>query len=410
MRCKVWYILVVTIFIFGMPSLSGCSALNGATPTPLPTIVLDVNSTTQQTSSTRAASGGGVTASGVVTPAQQAQLSATLAGGIEAVTVAVGDTVQAGQVLVRLGGGKRLAAVLESAGFELLAAQQDLQKLKDGASQARATALLRVANAQKALDEAQKRRNWRNFRTGSQSSIEAAQADLILANDSLKKAEDYYAEFQNRAEDDVNRAAALSALSAARKARDRAIANLDYLSGMPNALEVNLAEAELQAAQAELDTAQYEYNSLKDGPDPLALALAQERIKNAQAQLDASQEALVELEVKAPFDGTVAELSIHSGEWITPGQPLMVLADLIHLRVETTDLSERDIPRVNIGQGVTVFVKALNLEVSGKVSEIAPLADTLGGDVVYKTTILLDSAPEGLRAGMSVEVRFDAGD
>jgi len=41
------------------------------------------------------------------------------------------------------------------------------------------------------------------------------------------------------------------------------------------------------------------------------------------------------------------------------------------------------------------------------VSEISPLADTLGGDVVYQATIDLDSIPEGLRSGMSVEVRFD---
>jgi hypothetical protein len=39
---------------------------------------------------------------------------------------------------------------------------------------------------------------------------------------------------------------------------------------------------------------------------------------------------------------------------------------------------------------VTVFIKALNQDVAGKVSAIAPLADTLGGDVVYKTTIDLD--------------------
>jgi hypothetical protein len=37
---------------------------------------------------------------------------------------------------------------------------------------------------------------------------------------------------------------------------------------------------------------------------------------------------------------------------------------------------------------------------------IAPLADTLGGDVVYKITIDLDAPPAGLRAGMSVEVQF----
>jgi hypothetical protein len=34
------------------------------------------------------------------------------------------------------------------------------------------------------------------------------------------------------------------------------------------------------------------------------------------------------------------------------------------------------------------------------------VADTLGGDVVYKTTIEIDSPPDGLRAGMSVDVQY----
>jgi hypothetical protein len=38
---------------------------------------------------------------------------------------------------------------------------------------------------------------------------------------------------------------------------------------------------------------------------------------------------------------------------------------------------------------------------------ISPISTTLGGDVVYKTTIDLDEIPEGLRAGMSVDVAFE---
>jgi hypothetical protein len=86
-----------------------------------------------------------------------------------------------------------------------------------------------------------------------------------------------------------------------------------------------------------------------------------------------------------------------------------MLIDLQELHVETTDLSERDVPFIEVGQPVTVNIKALNQDVTGRVSEIAPLADTLGGDVVYKTTIELEAQPPGLRAGMSVEVQFGTG-
>jgi HlyD family secretion protein len=342
----------------------------------------------------------------VVVPAQQAQIASALAGTLAAVNVAVGDQVKAGQVLVKLAGSEKLAAAIESANLELLSAQQALKTLKDNADQARSAAQLRLADAQKALDDAQKRRTWKQYRNGSQNDIDTAQADLVLANDALKTAEDAFNQVADRSETDVLRAGALSALSAARKARDRSLANLNYLLALPNVIDVNQAEAELRSAQTEVANAQKEYDKLKDGPDPDALALAEERVKNTQAQLAASQSDLANLELKAPFDGTISQVNLHTGEWTVPGQPVLALADLANLRVETTDLSERDVPMVAIGQPVTVMIKALNQDVNGRVSAISPLADTLGGDVVYKTTIALDKLPPDLRAGMTVEVQF----
>jgi len=121
----------------------------------------------------------------------------------------------------------------------------------------------------------------------------------------------------------------------------------------------------------------------------------------------ASQSALDEMEIKAPFDGTIGRLNVHPGDWVTPGQLILAMVDLKHLRVETTDLSERDVVRVKKGEEVTVRVKALELDISGMVAEIAPMADTLGGDVVYQTIISLDDIPEGLLPGMSVDVKYE---
>jgi len=53
-------------------------------------------------------------------------------------------------------------------------------------------------------------------------------------------------------------------------------------------------------------------------------------------------------------------------------------------------------------------VEALNETINGKVKLIAPVSSTLGGDVICKTTIELDTPfPDGLRTGMSVEVQFE---
>jgi len=397
--------------------LSGCGVFSGATPTPLPTIVLGSSNPAPQSSPQGAspaatavagAGGGGVTASGVVIPAQEVQISASISENVEALNVAAGDQVKAGQVLIRLTGSQAQVAAITAAQVDLLSAQQALQTLNDNAAQALAAAQLRLANAQKALDDAKTKRAYKQYRNGSESSIEIAQADLILAENALKDAQDDYNSVADRSEDDVDRAAALSALGAARNAYDHALANLNYLLALPNIIDVNQADAVLAAAQAEATAAQTDYDKLKNGPDPDAVALAQDRITNAQAQIDAGQASLASLELKAPLDATVSKVSIHVGEWAMAGTTLIVLSDLAHLRVQTTDLSERDVPKVKVGQPVSVLVKALNLNVTGRVSEIASLSDTLGGDVVYQTTIDLDSQPGGLRPGMSVDVSFGA--
>jgi len=227
----------------------------------------------------------------------------------------------------------------------------------------------------------------------NQASLETVEA-LNQMKQRLDAARLAFEPYKYRPSSDPIREDRLDALNEAQADYNAAVKRLQY-------------EYDLQVAQAQLDKALSDYAILQAGPDPVKVRLAEARISNAQNQLSAAQAALEHLTLSAPFDGTVAGVNVHPGEWVIPGQVVLTLADLNHLRVETTDLSERDIPRVEAGQPVTVFIEALGQDVPGRVSDISPLADTLGGDVVYKTTITLDESPPGLRAGMSVEVAFE---
>ncbi len=409
MKTRTLVVLLLAVF------LTGCGSIAKATPTPLPTVVLgnqgpstaDLPAATSSADNAAVYTESSVRAAGFVVPVQEAQLASITGGKVQSVDVSLGDTVKEGQVLVHLAGEEALTAAVDAATVELLAAEKALRDLKENAGQTHAAAMLRLANAEDALDEARKHRAWKEFRNGSQSTIDAAQADVILAKNTLEDAEDAYSAVEDTADDNLNRAAALSALSNARKAYDRAVANLNYLLAMPDSIAVDQAEAELQAAQAEVESAQAELDRLQDGLDPDVLALAEARVKNAQSQLKAGQTALDDLQLKAPFDGTVSQVSVDKGEWAVPGQPVVGLVDLSELRVETTDLSERDVPKVKVGQSVRVLVKALDVEIEGTVRDISPQSDTLGGDVVYKTVINLGDRPDDLYSGMSVDVFFD---
>jgi HlyD family secretion protein len=406
-------ILVVTAVITLL--LTGCSGLKGAT-TPLPTVSLDSGqpAATQSTVEPQAQPAentgqatGGVAASGVVVSLNQAQFMASTSGSVQEVKTSIGADVKNGDVLVVLSGREKMKAAVDAARFELLSAQQMLDTVTRDAGKVRAAAQVRLAEANKALDDAVRRRDYRNYRNGSESTINAAKADYILAKDTLDKTKDAYSYYADLGNDNINKAGALTALSAAQKSYDKALANLNYLTGMPSQLDVDQSEADLQAAKAEVANAQAAFDRVKNGPDPETSALADARVSNAQSQLMASQSALDEMEIKAPFDGTVGKLSVHAGDWVSPGQLILAMVDLKHVRVETTDLSERDVVRVKVGEEVTVHVKALDGDIKGSVAQIAPMADTLGGDVVYQTIITLDEIPDGLLPGMSVDVKYE---
>jgi multidrug resistance efflux pump len=128
---------------------------------------------------------------------------------------------------------------------------------------------------------------------------------------------------------------------------------------------------------------QSDYEMLRKGPDPDAVEEAKARLKNATTQVQAARAAQDDIDLVAPFDGTVVTIDVAPGEMVSPGQAVLVLSDLNKLQVETTHLSERDIDHVALGQKTTV-----------------------GGDVVYTVYIELNEIPQNLRWGMSVEVEI----
>jgi HlyD family secretion protein len=134
------------------------------------------------------------------------------------------------------------------------------------------------------------------------------------------------------------------------------------------------------------------------------IAKADMRVTLAQASLEAAQTALAQSTLLAPLGGTVTSVPVVAGQMVQLGEPVMTIASLDQLQIETTDLSERDIARIQVGQKATIFVDALNAEFPATVIAIAPRADKVGGDVVFKVTLVFDEQPSGLLWGMTAEV------
>ena len=277
---KVLFVVVSLLALL----LSACG--QASSTEAVPTVVLDAGTSSQPVSQNQSSSGSSVTASAVVAPLQDVNLSFTSIGRVTAVDVEVGDQVKAGDVLVTLD-----TSVLEA-------------------------------------------------------KVKEAEANLA------------YAEIQ------------LKYLLRNTGCRGEGCA--------PSYQHVEVAENDVAKAQALVDS--------------------------AKAVL-AAQTALT-----APVAGTVVTVDIAPAETVSPGQVVVTIADLSHYRIETTDLSERDVNKVKIGQAATVFIEALGEEFTGEVVDIARYSSEIGGDVVYTVTIELNKQPSGLRWGMSADVTIDVGE
>jgi RND family efflux transporter MFP subunit len=176
-------------------------------------------------------------------------------------------------------------------------------------------------------------------------------------------------------------------------------------------LDTTLLEAKVKEAEANLAVAKVQVDYLKRiGTDEVHLASAQAEMDRAQALLDSANTTLAtQATLVAPFAGTIVSVDISPAETVVPGGVIVTMGDLSNFQVETQDLSERDVPRVQVGQTARVFIEPLNDEFTGKVVDISRISSTVGGDVVFKVTIDLDQQPRGLLWGMSADAKIETG-
>ncbi|MCU0783242.1 MAG: efflux RND transporter periplasmic adaptor subunit [Verrucomicrobia bacterium] len=141
--------------------------------------------------------------------------------------------------------------------------------------------------------------------------------------------------------------------------------------------------------------------------------LAQSEYDNAQAKARVAQAALVEAEtmvsytkVTAPFAGVITRKHADVGDLAAPGKPLLDMEDSRALRLEA-DVPEAVVGKLTLGDKLPVHISALETELEGVVSEIAPAADSGSRTFLVKLDL---AAQPGLRAGQFGRVAMPVGE
>jgi HlyD family secretion protein len=324
-----------------------------------------------------------------------ANLTWKTSGTVESVKVKVGQKVTTGQTLASLASDSMPANII-TARSDLASAQIALDNLLNS-SLPRAEAQANLANAQDALDTAKDRRESKSYQRAAQYTIDQAYANFILAQEEASKWEQRYDTVDNRPESDPERAAAFSAWAEAKQKLDQTEANLRYLEGKPDDMEIAIADGNLVLAQAQYDEALREWNRLKDGPD-------ENDIQSAQARIDAAQATVNSQYIIAPFDGEVLSIETIPGSQVNNGAVAIVIADRSTMQVDAL-VDELDIFRVQLGNPVEITLDALpDVVINGSISAINPVGSTINGLVKYTVTISIDKTSTQLYFGSTANV------
>ena len=357
-----------------------------------------------------------VSATGVVVPSQFSTLSVSTAGIVEDVIIEEGDLVAADQALLLLKGKEDLEANIAAAEYEITLAQKALDDLDETATDASVVLLELIGVLAKSVRDAQYQLDNLTI-PANQEDLEAIVA-LDKKGETLDLARAAYEPYRLNAEEQENKelncainrswTKSPSECKVEETTEDVLKDELDDAqSDYDNAVRRLQFETTLELLQEQLAKAREDYALYNEGPDPADVAVAMARLKNAEASIAASQALYDDLEVNAPFDGTISELYINESEWIAPGQPALLLADLENLRIETTDLSEIDVSRIKLGDEVIITFDALpDFTTAGTVARISPKASS-GAGVNYTVVIELQEIPDQLRWGMTAFVDIE---
>ncbi len=163
--------------------------------------------------------------------------------------------------------------------------------------------------------------------------------------------------------------------------------------------EAVLEQARLEMADVLIGQG-YDPARLADVPEAvLELARVRSGLRQAEASADLIERQIAEATVRAPFAGVVANVKAVAGSTANTAEPFCrVIADR-ELDIEFSVL-ETELPRIAIGDAVTVIPVSGQEACSGRITEINPLVED-NGNVKVKATV---GNGRGLLDGMSARV------
>lgn len=127
-------------------------------------------------------------------------------------------------------------------------------------------------------------------------------------------------------------------------------------------------------------------------------------LSKAQSSFNAARTALENCSLKAPFSGTVSEVSSEQGVELVPGTPVVKIMDLGRIDIMIT-VPESEISRIRVGDAADMTIPALSdMKVKARVTEKGINADMLSHS--YTCLLAPQKSIRELLPGMVCKIEF----
>ncbi|MEO1439600.1 MAG: HlyD family efflux transporter periplasmic adaptor subunit [Chloroflexota bacterium] len=337
-------------------------------------------------------------ASSELEPVDRADLAFVNNAPVEAVYVAIGDRVQAGDVLATLDTSD-LEAQLRRAEIALREAENNLAQMTAPPLE------IDIRVAQAAIETATLSLENARRQGATAADIRIAELQIEQARNTL---------WQQQLNRDIN-----ESVGPEFRGPDPFAEEIETEGRLASAeIGIGVAEADLERTQTDgpnvgtvasaeesLLRAELALADLLEGPDELELQSAEIAVRDAALEVERLEAKLTQSQLIAPFDGVIADETLTPGAFPSRTEPPITVITTTGYRL-TLAIDEGDIGDVAVGQSVTVTVDALPDEtLTGMVDRVSN-SPTLDSIVTYEVDVVLDSTDASVRMGMSTSAEI----
>lgn len=154
-----------------------------------------------------------------------------------------------------------------------------------------------------------------------------------------------------------------------------------------------LTGQELDEAQTRMQVAELEYERYLEMENRAGAGLAEAKVYQEFTR------------VTSPVTGVVSSKQVEPGTMVMPGVPLFTIEDDSSFRLEM-NVNETLVNRLTVGQPVAVDIPAIDMALTGTVSDVVPAVDPGTRSFLVKIGL---PATAGLQSGLYVKVRIPVG-